>query len=516
MQEREKSSNKVIARNVVALFFRMAVTMGITLYSVRLLLDILGLEDYGVYTLVAGFVSMMTFLSQSMSISIQRFLSFAIGKGNIQELKRIFSVSTLIFLVISLVLLFVSETLGLWFVKNKLVIPKESYDAAIWLYHFSVITFCVSIFRIPYISVLLANEDMKLFAILNIMESFLKLVAIIILPLFSVNYLSLYGLLLLIATLISFSAHLFFTSRKYKEAVFKFYFDKTLFKSILTFSGWSLFGLLAGIGNNQGNNILINLFFGPVANAAREVAVQVQNAISAFSNSIYIAFKPQLIKSYAEENFKYMINLFYLSSKAIFFLDILICVPIYINTEFILNLWLTEVTQNMVVFVKLSLIYISIFALNNPITTLVQATGKIRRYAVIVETIIMVSLPLTYLFYKLDFPPESTFWVSIVIFSFAHIVRLFMLKELIEFSIIYYCKEFVLPSLLVMLGIVISYFGLEFFLSFFKLNNILYVITKTLILLIILFFISYMVMLSKSEKNAMKVFLSKYLKFIKV
>lgn len=516
MQEREKSSNKVIARNVVALFFRMAVTMGITLYSVRLLLDILGLEDYGVYTLVAGFVSMMTFLSQSMSISIQRFLSFAIGKGNIQELKRIFSVSTLIFLVISLVLLFVSETLGLWFVKNKLVIPKESYDAAIWLYHFSVITFCVSIFRIPYISVLLANEDMKLFAILNIMESFLKLVAIIILPLFSVNYLSLYGLLLLIATLISFSAHLFFTSRKYKEAVFKFYFDKTLFKSILTFSGWSLFGLLAGIGNNQGNNILINLFFGPVANAAREVAVQVQNAISAFSNSIYIAFKPQLIKSYAEENFKYMINLFYLSSKAIFFLDLVICVPIYINAEFILNLWLTEVTQNMVIFVKLSLIYISIFALNNPITTLVHATGKIRKYALVVETFIMFSLPLTYLFYKMGFPPESTFWVSISVFSIAHVLRLIILKGLIEFSIVNYMKVFIIPSSLVLFSIILFFKALILLFEPLNLNNILFVVTKTNILLIFVFYMFYLLGLNKLEKKAVLKFMSKYLKFINV
>jgi O-antigen/teichoic acid export membrane protein len=513
---KEKSNNKSIIQNVIALFFRMAVTMCITLYSVRLLLDVLGLEDYGVYTLVAGFVSMMGFLSNSMSIAIQRFYSFALGKNKREELSNIFSISTLIFFFIGLSLLLLSETVGLWFVKNKLVIPAESYNAAIWLYHFSIISFCVSIFRIPYIAVLLANEDMKLFAALNIMESCLKLGAVIILPFFSVNYLFLYGLFLLIISGISLFAHYFFTVKNYKEAKYKYYYNKKLFKSILSFSGWSLFGLLAGIGNNQGNNILINIFFGPVLNAAREIAVQIQNAVLAFSNSVYVAFKPQLIKSYAEENFNYMMGLFYSGTKAIFFLNLLLCIPLYMNTKFILDLWLTEVTAEMIIFTKLSLVYISVYSLNNPITTLVQATGKIKNYALIIETTILLSLPLTYILYMAGLPAQATFWVSILLFIVAHIIRLVMLKRLIPFSIEGYFTKFLLPALLILFLVV--FLGRLFnflFDNYFNLNSTMQVVLNTFLILFVIFIASFKIGLTHSERSSIKIMFSKYLPFLK-
>ncbi len=443
---------------MVALFFRMGVTMVITLYSVRLLLEILGVENYGIYTVVAGFVSMLNFLSQSMAIAVQRFYSFALGKGDEKELNHIFSISFLIFLSLAVLIIIVGETLGLWFVTTQLVIPTKSYQAVIWVYHFSIFTFAISMLRIPFSSILFAYEDMKLFAIINVIESVLKLFAIISLPLFGKDHLFFYGILLLVVAILSFLINFIVTTRKYPNSRFKYYYDKSLLKSMSSFSGWSLFGTLAGIVDNQGNNVIINIFFGPVVNAARDVSLQVQTAILSFSNSVYMAFKPQMIKSYAENNLKYMMQLFYFGTKSIFFLHILICFPLFLNTKELLNLWLVKVTDNMVIFTRLSLIFSTIFALNNPISTIVQATGRIRKYFIIVESVVFLSLPISYLLFYLGLPAQSTFWVSIGIFTLAHYVRLVILKKMIQFSI----NEYFIKTILPMFGTIITAGGLIF------------------------------------------------------
>lgn len=510
------SKNKIITQNIIALFFRMGVTMGITLYTVRLLLEILGIEDYGIYTVVAGFVSMMNFLSQSMSIAIQRFYSFELGKGNKKELNHIFSLSVLIFLFVSGVILLFGETVGLWFVKTQLVMPPNSFDAVIWLYHFSIISFSISILRIPYISILFANEDMKLFSKINISESVLKLLAVIILPFFKFEYLFFYGLLLLIVSILSFLLNFYLTKRKYEECHYEYYYDKELFRSMASFSGWSLFGTLAGIGDNQGNNILINVFFGPVVNAAREVSFQVQNAVLAFSNSVFVAFKPQMIKSYAESNFEYMMELFYFGTKAIFFLNFLICFPLFINTEDILSLWLGKVTPDMIIFTKLSLVYAVIFALNNPITTIVQATGKIKRYFIVVESIIFLSLPLTYLLFYWGMPAEATFWVSVIVFAAAHFVRLVILKELIPFSIREYIVKFITPVILIIVSVSICSYISVFLLDIVLITNkIARLFLQTGLVFIFVFISSYAIGLNKIERKSINDLLNKKLNFTK-
>lgn len=507
-------TNKIIIHNIIALFFRMGVTMGITLYSVRILLQILGVEDYGMYTVVAGFVSMMNFLSQSMSIAIQRFFSFAIGKGDHQELSRIFSFSVLIFLFIGFLIILFGETVGLWFVTNQLVIPSKSFDAVVSLYHFSIITFSISILRIPYISILFANEDMKLFSKINIAESVLKLLAILVLPFFKNDYLFFYGLLLLVIAVISLFLNLYLTRVKYVEAHFKYYYDKKLLKSMVSFSGWTLFGSLAGIVDNQGNNILINVFFGPVVNAAREISFQVQNAILSFSNSVFIAFKPQMIKSYAENNFSYMMELFYLGTKAIFFLNFLICFPLFLNTEELLDIWLVQVSDNMVVFTRLALVYITIFALNNPISTIVQATGKIKKYFIVVESVIFLSLPLSYLFFYIGMQPETTFWVSIFIFTAAHFIRLIILKSLIEFSIGEYLVKFGKPAILIVFLVSFFSFSISFLLNFFIYNNFAKLFLDTFIALLLILVACFIIGLDNNEQQSIKNLLKRYLKLV--
>ena len=500
MEEAEK--NKKIRQNVIALFFRMFVTLIISFYSVRLLLGILGVESFGVYTIVAGFVSSLSFLSQSMSISVQRFYSFALGKKNQQQLKNIFGLSFIIFLMIAVFTLILGETIGYWFVSTKIVIPKETYNQAIWLYHFSLFSFVFLIFRIPYMAILMAYEDMKTFAALNILENSLKLLAVIILPFLAEDLLYHYGVLLLIISITTLFIYVYITKQKFKIAKFHLFYEKKLFNEMLSFSGWSFFGVLAGLVNNQGNNILLNIFFGPIVNAAREVAFQVQNAVISFSNSIYIAFKPQLIKSYAERNNEYLMSLFYLSNKAIFFINTLICVPIMINTKTLLNLWLGEVTKDMVVFSQLSLIYIFIFALNNPITTIIQATGNIKKYFVYTETFIMLSLPLTYLFFLFGFPPKTTFIISIVIFMFAHLIRLRALKIQVGFfKIKKYMLIFILPASLFICSVCAVFYTYKITELFKGEPEIIILVFESVFVTVLSVLFGYLFMLSNKEKQ---------------
>lgn len=509
------SKNKIIASNVIALFFRMIVILLITLYSVRLLLEILGIESYGVYTVIVSVVSMMNFFSQSMSISAQRFYSFALGKKDKDNLKDIFSLSILIFLGLAVLVLLLGETVGVWFVKNKLVIPEANLDAALWLYHFSIFSLLFTIFKIPYMAVLMAYENMRMFAFLNILENVLKLVAVLILPFFNVNLLFLYGLFLLFISIFILLIHYFVVRNKYKIARFSFYYNESLFREMISFSGWSFFGILAGITNNQGNNILINLFFGPVVNAAREIAVQVQNAVLSLSNSVYVAFKPQLIKSFAERNFDYLLSLFYISNKAIFFINLIVCTPLFLNTEIILNLWLgkSEVTNDMIIFTKLSLLFVFVFALNNPITTLIQATGNIKKYHLYVDLFVMLSLPLTYFFFSINKPAYITFVVSILIFLIAHVIRLLILKNQIKFfNINEYLKKFIIPGFFCILFLIL------FIITHNEIANLqfeptIYVfIYETFYSTILLTILFYLLMLNKQEKKFIKSVLLKILK----
>lgn len=510
----EAKKNKRITHNVIALFFRMFVTLIISFYSVRLLLDALGVESFGVYTVVAGFVSSFSFLSQSMSISVQRFYSFALGKNNHQQLKKIFGLSFIIFLMIAVFTLIIGETIGYWFVSTKIVIPNETYNQAIWLYHFALISFIFLMFRIPYMAILMAYEDMKTFAALNILENSLKLFAVIVLPFFVEDLLYYYGVLLVFVSIITLFIYVCVTKQKFKTAKFHLFYERNLFKEMLSFSGWSFFGVMAGLVNNQGNNILLNLFFGPVFNAAREVAFQVQNAVTSFSNSIYIAFKPQLIKSYAEENNNYLMSLFYLSNKAIFFVNAIICIPIMINTEIILNLWLVEVTNDMIVFSQLMLVYAFIFSLNNPITTIIQATGNIKKYCVYTETFIMLSLPLTYLFFSYGFSAKTTFVISIFIFTFAHGFRLFFLnQQIVFFQIKQYVLNFIIPGILFVCSVsvvVYIYKRTEFFSGE---SEIVILLIESVFATICSVLFGYLFMLSKKEKEQLMFFIkNKFLK----
>ncbi|MDR3704740.1 MAG: oligosaccharide flippase family protein [Paludibacteraceae bacterium] len=443
------SNDKRIAKNTLIMYGRMLLVTLITLFTVRIALKALGVEDYGIYNVVAGLVTFTSFIGASMQIATLRFYAFAIGEKSLSKQNAIFNLSFLIYLIIVVLVIVLAETVGLWFLKNEMIIPVNRFNAALWLFQFAIFSFVVSMLSIPFSSMIIAHEHMGVYAVISLIECVLKLSILFLIALFSYDKLFIYGLLMLVVTLIKEGIGIVYCRKKYEECFFQFTWDKELFKSIYSYSGWTLFGTLANVAYNQGNNILINVFFGPVANAARAIAFQVSNTMTMFSSNFFTVISPQIIKSYAEEDYSYMMRLFYLSSKFSYCLLLVIFLPLLLETQYILNLWLGNVSEYMLVFTRLTLIASFIMAMHSPITTVVQAIGAVKKYHVIVESVILLSLPLSYLCFKLGYSVESTFYISIVVFIIAHGLRTLVLKNVIRFSLKEYLKKFILPVSLI-------------------------------------------------------------------
>jgi len=441
--------------------------MGLNLYTVRVVMKALGIEDYGIYNVVAGVVSMLSFLSQTMSISTQRFYSYAIGENKLFRLNQIYNISFSIFVIFSIIVVIICESLGLWFINTYLNIPADRMYAANWIYQFAIMSFIFTILSIPYIAVILAHEDMGVYAFVGLTNYLLILILSLALDFIKSDKLIAYGSFMFCVALIVFLIYFFYCRTKYEECHFKLCKDKILFKEMLSFSWWTLYGTTAGIANNQGNNILINIFFGPIVNSARAIAFQVSSILNVFCANIFTAVRPPLIKSYASGNLEYTMKLFNISNKLSFYLVFFIVLPLYSEMEYVLRLWLPEVTNDMIVFTRLSLIYTMILSLNNPITTLIQATGNVKKYHIFVESFIILSFPLTYLFFRLGFPAKYTFTISIYLFGVAHIIRLAILKmNVSQFSIRDYFVEFLLRAAMVSLISGVSAFILIKYLSY--------------------------------------------------
>lgn len=448
----EAPNNQRIAKNTVFMYIRMLFVMLLSLYTVRIVLSVLGEEDYGIYNVVAGFVSVIAFVSNSLQSATQRFYAYALGEKNHDQLKPIFNHFLLIFIMLALLVVILGETVGLWFVNHKMTIPEDRIYAANWVYQLALLSFVITIIAIPFSSLLVAHEKISVYAAISVLDCVLKLLIVFLLKVCPNDKLIWYGIWMLIVTLIKEITYYWYSRSKYEECRYKRCWDKNLFKSILSYSGWSLFGSCSNVANDQGNNVLINMFFGAIANASRAVSFQVSMALSSFSANFFIVMRPPIIKSYADKNYSYMMTLFYSSSKFSYYLIYMLFIPLFLETDYILDLWLVDVGDQMVLFTRLALIYSVILTQNLPITTMVQATGKVKRYFSIVEFFTLLSLPLTYLFFKLGYPAEYTFYVSIGVFFMAHIIRVIVMRSLISFfSIKEYLLRFIMPAILVTL-----------------------------------------------------------------
>lgn len=419
----------------------------ISLYTSRIVLQTLGVEDFGINNVVGGVISFLGFLTGTLSRASSRFITFALGKGNMEDLKKIFGNIISIHILFAIIVLILGETLGLWFVTTQLNIPIERETAAFWVYQFSLLTAMGSLISMPYNATIIAHEKMSAFAYLTLGDAILKLLAVFFLIKSSYDKLILYSLSILCIQFFDFIIYIIYCSRKFEETrIIRPNIDKSLFKKIFYYAGWTMNGNLAVFGYTQGLNILLNIFFNPIVNAARGIAVQVQNIVNNFSINFQTAINPQLTKSYAQENYIRVHQLLIASSKFSVFLMIFICLPLGLEIELVLKWWLSEYPAHTSNFLRLILITNILYCLANPIITSVHATGIIKRFQLVEGCMLLMIVPISYLLLKyFDLPPESVFIVHICIEICTQYARIRIVLPLIKMDTIIYLKKVIVP-----------------------------------------------------------------------
>ncbi len=441
--QKTAGNNKRIAKNTLMLYIRMGLIMLMTLYLSRVILNILGVEDYGIYNVIAGFVLMFSFLTSTISSGTSRFFAYEIGVGNEEKLSRYFKLSLLSFGILSVIILVLAETVGLWFIKNLLVIPPGRVSAAILVYHFSILGFIVSMFSIPYKSLIIAYEKMDFYAYMGIVEVALNLLIVFVLTKLPVDKLELYAILLFALNGLTTFCYYLYCRLNYSTSRYSFFWEKSMFKEFFSYSFWIIIGSLSVLLRGQGVNILLNLFFGPTINAARGIAYQVQSAINQFVSNFYMACRPQITKLYAAGEKEQMMQLIFSSSRICYLLTLIFTLPIYLETPTILKLWLNTVPAYTVVFTRLILISIIIDTISYPFQAAVSATGKVKWYQLITGGIIVSALPLSYITLKQGYSPETVFYITIITVFTAQISRLFFMKFLLNMSIMSFMRNVV-------------------------------------------------------------------------
>ena len=445
------ASNKRIAQNTLMLYFRQLFILLVNLYTVRVLLNVLGVEDYGTYNVVAGIVALFSFLSNTMMSATQRFFSFALGRNDDALLRKIFSINLLVYLLIALAAVVLLETLGLWFVMRKLNIPPGSLTEVYWLYHFSVLTFLGMICTSPFAAIIVAHEDMHIYAGISIIETFLKLIVVFLL-ICTKDKLAAYGAMLFAVSFLNAMMYLFVCLRKYQECTFRhLHFDKTLLREIFDFTGWTLFGQLSTVARNQAVTILLNQFFSPVVVAARAIALNVSGAINIFASNFNVGLYPPIIKEYAAGNRKEMFQLIFNGSKITFFLMWIIALPLFLEMDFILTLWLKRPPEGLVLFTRLTLIEALINSSSLPLITAARAPGKMKTYELTLGIIQLLIFPVSWLILSCGGQVYTVFIVAIIANLIMFAVRLFIVHILIRLPLKRFSIHVLLPLSAIML-----------------------------------------------------------------
>ncbi len=451
------SDNRRIAKNTMFLYFRMFLIMGVSLYTSRIVLGTLGVEDYGLYNVVGGIVTMFSFLNGSLGAATSRYITFELGKKNYERLNQIFNVALVVHILIAFIIIILAETIGLWFFYEKMTIPEERLNAAFWVYQISIITSFFSMTQVPYNAVIIARENMKVYAYVGIVEVLAKLIIVYIIKVSPIDKLVFYAILLCTLQVSILLYYRYFCTKHYQESHLKLCKDKCLYKNIFSYAGSDMIGSIAVMAQGQGLNLLLNVFFGPVVNAARAVAYQVQGAVTQFSNNFMTAVRPQIIKSYAEDKLEDMWRLVIQSSCFSFYLMWMICLPLMLEADTVLRLWLGEYPDHSVSFLILILILCLIQTLKTPRVTVFHALAKVFASNITVGIVLCLAFPLAYVFLKMGGSPESVFWAANISMIASELVSVFVLKHYLDYSIIKYllsvhgrcllvaCVSFVIP-----------------------------------------------------------------------
>lgn len=443
------ANNKRIAKNTLVLYVRMFIMMAISLYTSRVVLKILGVEDFGIYNVVGGIVSMMGVINGAMSVSTTRYLTFELGRGDMVRLKQTFRMCVNIYGLLALILLILSETIGLWFLNTQLVIPDDRIVAANWVFQFSILSTIFSLLTNPYNAVIISREKMNIYAYISLADAILKLGIVYLLLFIPFDKLIVYGFLLMLLIILNTSIYFIYCNRKYQESRYSFYWETTLFKQLLSYTGWNLFGSASSLVKGQGLNILLNMFFNPSVNAARGIAYQVNTTVNQFFTNFYTAVRPQITKYYAQQDLENMFKLVFRSSKMAFFLILLISLPLIIEAPYVIQLWLGQLPEFVVPFMRLILVITAVDAMANPLMTTAHATGKIALYQFVVGTMTILNIPISYTLLYYGGDPLTVFYISQIIAILNLFIRLWIVKRLVDFPVWDYVRTVLLTCVLV-------------------------------------------------------------------
>ena len=432
------TNNKQIARNTMFLYFRMFLIMGVSLYTSRVILSTLGIENFGIYNVVGGIVTMFTFLSGCLGAATSRYITYELGRKDYNRLNEVFNVALVVHIVIALLIVILAETVGLWFFYEKMSIPENRVNAAFWVYQISIVTTIFALTNVPYDADVIARENLKIYAYIGMFETILKLIVVYLLYVSPFDKLVFYAVLLFCIQLSKMLFTRLYCIRHYQESRFKFCRDILLYKEIFTYAGSDLIGNVSGMAQGQGVNLLLNVYFGPIVNAARAVAYQVQGAVTQFSNNFMTAVRPQIIKSYAEGNIKDMWTLVIRSSIFSYYLMWMICLPIILEAETILKIWLGKYPEHTVNFLILILTLCLIQTVKTPRSTIFHATGKVFWSNVTVGIVLCLAFPLAYILLESGGKPESVFWACNISMAISEIVSVIVLKHFVDFSALKY------------------------------------------------------------------------------
>lgn len=445
------ANSKRIAKNTLVLYVRMLFLMVISLYTSRVILQALGIEDFGIYNAVGGFVAMFAVISKSLSSAASRFLNYEMGKGNWNKLSRVFSTTLTIHVMLAILIAVLAEAFGIWFVNQKMVIPLERLVAANWVFQFSILTFCFNLITVPYHAAIIAHEKMSVFAYISIFEGVGKLLICYGVMVSPIDKLVFYALLMFLIQFIVRAMNQWYCKKYFSECKYQFVYDKSLLKEIFSFASWNMIGSGSAVLRNQGGNLLINLFGGPVANAARAVANQVLHAVNGFVDNFFMALKPQITQSYASGDRNYMMTLIYQGSRLSYYMLLILCLPIFMNTDYLLHLWLKTVPDHSVLFVQLTLVFTMMESVSSTLITAQQATGKIKTYQIVVGGLQLMNLPVSYVILKLGGVPETILYVAIFFSVCCFAARLYMVRPSIQLDIVDFIKDVLLNVLIVSL-----------------------------------------------------------------
>lgn len=448
-EKKEVRKTQKIAINTAYLYLRMILVMLVTLYTSRVVLQALGFSDYGIYNVVASIVVFLNFLQSALRNATFRYTTFEIGRGDNKRLNQVFAMAINTHLLLGILVVVVLELVGVCILNNQLNIPPDRLSAANWVFQFSLITVFVSIVRTPYESLILAYERMDFYAIISIVEVLLKLGIVFLLNIIYIDKLILYSALLAIIVFLLSIGYYLYCYRVFPNCTYNKFWDLNLIKEFTQYSGWSILVNGACMARSQFVTIFFNLFLGVVANAALGIANQVINALNMFVTNFTQAFNPQIVKSWAAHEYKYFMKIIFLSSKMSYFLLLLVGVPFVINIDFILGKWLGDYPDMTAAYIETIILYYLVEAMQSPLISAVHATGKLKLHQIAISSIVLSFIPISYVMFKVGYSGTAVFCLNAIINVFCAIIRILIVKKIIDLNIKQYVIKVILPIIYV-------------------------------------------------------------------